>query len=164
MPCPEHPDLAGSNAATQGAIDRIIAAHRHIPGALVTVLREAHAAAGCLSPPLLDYISAEMNLPRRSVHDVAAFHRRAFEMPEGRHKVKLCTGSACGHRGTEPVLGRVRAALRLAESGFSEDRRFSLDTVRCLGACGLAPVMVVDGDTHGAVDPDHVLEILARYP
>ena len=164
MPRPEQPDLAGTSAATQRTIDGIIAAHRNIPGAIVTVLREAHAAAGRLSPSLLDYISVEMKLPMRSVHEVAAFHRRSFMRPEGRHNVKLCTGAACGDRGTGPMLGRIRAALRLAEGAVSGDGRFSIDTVSCLGACGLAPVMVVDGDTYGAIDPDQALEILERYP
>jgi NADH:ubiquinone oxidoreductase subunit E len=163
MSRPEYSDFADINRATQEAIDRLIADHRHSPGAIVAVLRQVHAVSGRLSPPLLDYISAEMSLPLRLVHDVAAFHRRSFQTPEGRHSVKLCTGAACDGRGTGPVLGRIRTVLE-RKGPLSEDRRFSFDTVRCLGACGMAPVMVVDEDTYGAIEVDQVLEILEKYP
>ena len=164
MPRHAQTDLADIDAAMRGAVDRIIAAFRGRPGTIVTVLREVRAATGCLSPPLLDYIAAEMNLPPRSVRDTAAFHSRFFDAPQGRHKVRLCRGAACGGKGIEPVFGRVRQALRLEEGATSADRRFCLETVHCLGACGLAPVMVVDRDTYGAVAPEQVLEILERYP
>lgn len=163
MPRHAHTDLVQMDAAMLGAVDRIIAAHRHTPGAIVTVLRQVHAATGRLSPPLLDHIAAAMNLPPRWVRDTAAYHSRFLDAPQGRHKVRLCRGAACGGRGIEPVWGRVRQALRLEEGAASEDRRFSLEAVHCLGACGMAPVMVVDQDTYGAVAPEQVLEILEKY-
>lgn len=83
--------------------------------------------------------------------------------PKGRHLIKVCTGTACYVKGIKEVLARIKNAYALPEGGTTEDRRFSLDGVRCLGACGLAPVMVVDNDTHGAVSSDAVLDVLKKY-
>jgi NADH-quinone oxidoreductase subunit E len=84
-------------------------------------------------------------------------------VPKGRHTVKVCMGTACYVRGIGEVLNRLRSEYKLEVGATSDDRRFTLEAVRCLGACGLAPVVVVDNDTHGGVTPDRILDILKRY-
>jgi NADH:ubiquinone oxidoreductase subunit E len=84
-------------------------------------------------------------------------------VPKGRHTIKACMGTACYVRGIAEVMSRLQAGYQLDVGGTTEDRRFSLEAVRCLGACGLAPVVVVDEDTHGGVTPDRILDILERY-
>ena len=84
-------------------------------------------------------------------------------IPKGRHTIKVCMGTACYVRGIEEILRRIQTELNLKIGSTTPDRRFSLEAVRCLGACGLAPVIVVDSSTHGGVTPDSVLNILANY-
>jgi NADH-quinone oxidoreductase subunit E len=84
-------------------------------------------------------------------------------VPKGRHTIKVCMGTACYVRGIGEVMNRLQNEYRLEVGGTTEDRRFSLESVRCLGACGLAPVVVVDSDTHGGVNPERILGILDRY-
>jgi NADH-quinone oxidoreductase subunit E len=83
--------------------------------------------------------------------------------PKGRHTVKLCLGTACYVKGIKDVMLRITSEHGIKPGETSEDRRFSLEGVRCLGACGLAPVMVVDNDTHGDVTADQVLGIIDKY-
>lgn len=157
---PEHPDIT---PAMWEAIDRSIAAHRGVPGCVIPVLRECQQAVGYLPPPLLDYISDGLNLPASSVFGVASFYSLFSMTPKGRHTIRLCLGTACYVKGIKEVLERIRATHALEEGTTTTDRRFSLETVRCLGACGLAPVMVVDQDVHGDISADRVIDTLASY-
>ena len=84
-------------------------------------------------------------------------------VPKGRHTIKVCLGTACYVRGTKPILQRLSSAFKIGVGETTEDRRFSLEAVRCLGACGLAPAVVVGDDTYGGVTPDGILEILEKY-
>jgi NADH:ubiquinone oxidoreductase subunit E len=84
-------------------------------------------------------------------------------VPKGRHLIKVCMGTACYVRGIGEVLNRIKSLYNLEVGETTEDMRFSLEAVRCLGACGLAPVIVIDSDTHGGVSPDQISEILSRY-
>lgn len=83
--------------------------------------------------------------------------------PKGRHTIKLCMGTACYVKGVKDILSRLGSGLKLEDGKTTEDRRFSLKVVRCLGACGLAPAMVVDQDTHRGMRPDSVLGVLDHY-
>jgi NADH:ubiquinone oxidoreductase subunit E len=83
--------------------------------------------------------------------------------PKGRHTIKLCLGTACYVKGIKEVMSRIENEYNISEGGTTEDRRFSLEGVRCLGACGLAPVMVIGPDTHGDVSSDKIIDILEKY-
>ena len=157
---PEHPDI------TEQMWDKIhvvIADNKNKPGSIITVLRECQDIVGYLPVQLMDYISAGMNLPSSEVFGVASFYSLFSMQPKGRHLIKLCMGTACYVKGIKESLVRIKNRYQLEEGGTSEDRRLSLEAVRCLGACGLAPVMVVDTDTHGAISSDSVLDVLDRY-
>jgi len=84
-------------------------------------------------------------------------------VPKGRNTIKVCLGTACYVKGIKEALSRIENEYQLEEGGTTTDRRFSLEAVRCLGACGLAPVMVVNQDTHGSVSSDKVIELLEKY-
>jgi NADH-quinone oxidoreductase subunit E len=84
-------------------------------------------------------------------------------VPKGRHTIKMCLGTACYVKGIKEAMSRIESEYQVKEGGTTEDRRFSLEAVRCLGACGLAPVMVVGQDTHGDVSSDKVIELLEQY-
>ncbi len=144
-------------------IDAVIARNRSIPGSVITVLRECQDIVGYLPVELIDYISEGLNLSRSEVFGVASFYALFTLQPKGRHLVKVCMGTACYVKGIKEVIGRVENEYKVKQGGTSEDRRFSLEAVRCLGACGLAPVMVVGPDTYGGMKPDKVVQILDKY-
>ena len=127
------------------------------------MLRECQNVVGYLPVELIDYIGQGLNIAPSEVFGVASFYSLFSFQPKGRHTVRVCLGTACYVKGIKEVLSRVKNAFKLEEGGTTEDRRFSLEGVRCLGACGLAPVMVVDSDTHGAVSSDTILDILEKY-
>jgi NADH:ubiquinone oxidoreductase subunit E len=143
--------------------DAIIARHQGIPGSLITVLRLCQDIAGFFPPDLIEHIARGMNLPLSKVYGVVSFYSLFSLKPKGRHQVRVCTGTACYVRGVREVLDRVERRFDVKAGGTGADGRFSLEPVRCLGACGLAPVMVVDRDTHGGVTPDAACEILETY-
>jgi NADH:ubiquinone oxidoreductase subunit E len=157
---PQHPDVSEE---MWGQVDEIISAHREVPGAVIAVLRKCQNVVGYLPEELMDHISEGLNIPRSDVFGVASFYALFSMVPKGRHMVKVCMGTACYVKGIKEVLNRISNTYHLREGETTEDRRFSLEAVRCLGACGLAPVMVVNSDTHGDVSADKVIDILARY-
>lgn len=157
---PEHPDVTEE---MWNDIDQSIQAHRSVSGSIITVLRECQDIVGYLPVELLDYISQGMNLPSSEVYGVASFYALFSMTPKGRHTIKLCLGTACYVKGIKEVMTRVENQYGVKEGGTTEDRRFSLQGVRCLGACGLAPVMVVGQDTHGDISSDKIIDILEKY-
>ena len=157
---PQHPDITDEMWTK---IDEIISVNRDIPGAVITVLRECQDVVGYLPIELIDYISYGINLSRSEVFGVASFYALFSFVPKGRHLVKVCMGTACYVKGIKEVISRIGNQYQLNEGGTTEDRRFSLEAVRCLGACGLAPVVVVDQDTYGAVKADKVIDTLEKY-
>ncbi len=157
---PEHADIA-SDMWPQ--IDEIINTNRSIKGSVIAVLRQCQDVVGYLPVELMEYIASGMNLARSDVFGVASFYALfAFE-PKGRHTLKVCTGTACYVKGIKEIITRICNEYDMEEGGTSPDMRFSLEPVRCLGACGLAPVMVIGSDTHGDVSSDKVVDILQAY-
>ena len=144
-------------------VDEIIHSHRDKPGCLIPVLEECQGIVGYLPLELQEYISKGLNIPGSTVYGVVTFYSFFSMVPKGRHTIKVCMGTACYVRGIAEVLNRLQAAYNLEVGSTTEDRRFSLEAVRCLGACGLAPVVVVDEDTHGGMTPERVLKILETY-
>jgi len=157
---PQHPDIQDD---MWPQIDEIITANRNVPGSVIGVLRECQDVVGYLPVELIDYISNGLNLSRSEVYGVASFYSLFSFEPKGRHLIKVCMGTACYVKGIKEAVNRIENKYDVKEGGTSEDRRFTLEAVRCLGACGLAPVVVVDQDTYGAVKADTVIETLEKY-
>jgi NADH:ubiquinone oxidoreductase subunit E len=112
---------------------------------------------------MIDYISYGLNLSSSEVFGVASFYSLFSFEPKGRHLIKVCMGTACYVKGIQESVNRIENKYDLKEGGTTEDRRFSLAAVRCLGACGLAPVVVVDQDTYGGVKAEKVIETIEKY-
>ncbi len=157
---PAHPDITPE---MWRRIDEVIESHRGTPGTVIATLRECQNVVGYLPVPLMDYIAFGMNIPPSDVFGVASFYALFSMEPKGRHTIRVCMGTACYVKGIKEVMGRIENAFDMKEGGTTADRRFSLEAVRCLGACGLAPVMVVDQTTHGDVKADRVLDLLEQY-
>jgi len=157
---PEHSDITDE---MWSKIDEIITGNKAIPGSIIGVLRECQDVVGWLPVELIDYISDGLNLSRSEVFGVASFYSLFSLTPKGRHRIKVCMGTACYVKGIKEVISRIGNEYHVKEGCTTEDRRFSLEAVRCLGACGLAPVVVVDQDTYGDVKADKVIKTLNKY-
>lgn len=155
-----NPDLTPE---VMSRVDEIIAEHKGKPGALIPVLEECQGVTGYLPVELQEYIGKAINVPASTVYGVVTFYSFFSMVPKGRHVVKVCLGTACYVRGTKVIAQKIKQICGLEVGQVTSDRRFSLEAVRCLGACGLAPVMMVDSDTHGGVSADKVMEILNHY-
>jgi NADH-quinone oxidoreductase subunit E len=157
---PEHSDITHD---MWSKVDEIIDDNKDIAGSIISVLRECQDVVGWLPVELIDYISDGLNLSRSEVFGVASFYSLFSLTPKGRHLIKVCMGTACYVKGIKEVISRINNEYQVKEGSTTEDRRFSLEAVRCLGACGLAPVVVVDQDTYGDVKADKVIETLDKY-
>ena len=144
-------------------VDDIMDRYRDKPGCLIPVLEECQETVGYLPVELQEYISIGLNVPGSTIYGVVTFYSFFSMVPKGRHTIKVCLGTACYVRGTKDIMKRLTGEFKLQVGQTTEDRRFSLEAVRCLGACGLAPVVVVDEDTYGGVQPDKVPDILNKY-
>jgi len=157
---PQHPDITKNMWIK---INEVIAVNRFKPGSVITVLRECQNIVGYLPVELIDYISLGLNISRSEVFGVASFYSLFSMLPKGRHTVRVCMGTACYVKGIKEVIGRIRSSYQIKEGETSKDRRFSLEAVRCLGACGLAPVTVVDHDIYGGTTANRIIDILEKY-
>ncbi len=144
-------------------VDEIIKQFKGKPGCLIPVLEECQRVVGYLPLELQEYIGKELNIPGSTIFGVVTFYSFFSMVPKGRHLIKVCLGTACYVRGSKNILKRLTDDFALEPGQTTEDRRFSLETVRCLGACGLAPAVVVDADTHGGVRANKLGDILAKY-
>ena len=155
-----NPDLTPEVMAK---VDEIIVRHKDRPGCLIPVLEECQSIVGYMPPELQDYIGNRLNIPGSTVFGVVSFYSFFSMVPKGRHSIKVCLGTACYVRGTQNILQKISEDFNLEVGETTEDRRFSLEAVRCVGACGLAPAVVIDEDTHGFVKPDNIKDILSNY-
>ena len=112
---------------------------------------------------LINYTATGMKLPPSDVFGVATFYSLFSTKPKGRNAIKVCKGTACYVRGIKEVIERISEEYGIKEDDTTDDRRFSLESVRCLDACGLAPALVIGPDTHGSVTKNTVIDILERY-
>jgi NADH:ubiquinone oxidoreductase subunit E len=144
-------------------IKRVIVTNRNRPGSLIPVLQQTQGVLGYLPPAVLKLIARGLNLPVSEVHGVVSFYSFFSMKPKGKHNVRVCMGTACYVKRATEILNKLKDILGIEEEEVTDDKLYSLETVRCLGACGLAPVVVVNKDTHGSIDPVKVSEMLEEY-
>lgn len=144
-------------------IDEIITKYKSKTGAIIPVLLEAQEVVGYLPKNLVKYISKKMRLSTSEVYGIVSFYSFFSQKPRGKHKIKVCLGTACYVKGAEDIIDKYKKGLDLEVGGITTDRKFSLESARCLGACGLAPVVIVNRDTYGSVNPTNALELLKQY-
>jgi NADH-quinone oxidoreductase E subunit len=134
-----------------------------VNGALIPVLQEAQEAYGYLPEPVLDEIAVHLDIPISQIYGVVTFYAQFHLEPRGKHVVRTCQGTACHVRNARRILDSLQNTLGISPGGTTKDLQFTLETVACIGACSLAPVMMVDHDTHGRLKPDLVPKILDNY-
>lgn len=137
--------------------------NRRKKGALMMVLHKAQNIFGYLPKEVQDMISEEMRIPVSEIYGVATFYSQFSLVPKGEYDIGVCLGTACYVRGAQEVLDKIQEELGISVGQTTPDRKFSISATRCLGACGLAPVLVVNEDVYGRLKPEDVKEILNKY-
>ena len=132
-------------------------------GDLIPLLQDLQEAYGYLPPPVLLEVSRRTGLPASRIYGVVTFYSQFYLEPHGKHTIRVCRGTACHVRGGMEVLDAVRSALNIDDGGTTEDMRFSLETVACLGTCFLAPVMMIDNAYYGQLTPARLKSIVDNY-
>ena len=161
---PDNGDLLKEFTPEQIAkLDAIIKKHKGKPGALIPVLEEAQVVLQYLPVAAQRRVAEGLNLPLAQVFGVVTFYSFFTMKPKGRHTVRVCLGTACYVRGGKSLIENISREWKVKEGDTTPDRRFTLETVRCLGACGLGPVIVVDENVHGRVKPSKTKSILDLY-
>lgn len=142
---------------------KVIAEYKGQKGALMPIMQGAQDIYGYLPYQVQKIISDETGIPIEKIYGVATFYAQFSMSPKGKYVVSVCLGTACYVKGSGLVLEEVEKVLGISDGECTEDGKFSLETCRCVGACGLAPVMIVGGDVYGKMKPDMVKDILAKY-
>ena len=144
-------------------LEEIIAAHKGEEGALMPVLQKAQDVYGYLPKEVQERIAAGLDIPVSEVFGVVTFYAQFLLNPKGQHPVAVCLGTACYVKGSGLIMEKLEQLLGIENGGITEDLKFSLDATRCIGACGLAPVLTVNEDVYGNLTVDDVDKILAKY-
>lgn len=130
---------------------------------LIPILQEAQEQYGYLPQDILQEIARSLQLPLAKVYGVVTFYTQFHLQPRGENVIRVCTGTACHVRGAAEVLKAIETELGIESGGTTQDLKFTLETVACIGACGLAPVIMINDDTHGRLTPDKVAAVLDSY-
>ena len=142
-------------------IDQIIDQHHADKSALIQVLLEIQRENRWLPKSALDRVSKKLGVPLSQIYHIATFYKAFSLIPQGRHSVSVCLGTACHVRGAPRLLDKVTDALNICPGETSADRKFTLSTVNCLGCCALGPVMVVDGEYHSDPNSKEIKDVIA---
>ena len=156
------PSFKGTQEQEQKLLE-VIAKNKDIPGALLPVLHEAQEIYGYLPIEVQQMVADGLNVSLSEVYGVATFYSRFSLTPKGKHQISVCLGTACYVKGSDKVLEEVEKMLGIKSGECTPDGLFSIDSCRCVGACGLAPVMMIDEEVYGKLTPAEVHKIIADY-
>jgi len=132
-------------------------------GELINVLHKTQGLFGYLPAEVQEVVAKELNIPLARVYGVVTFYSYFTMKPKGKHPISICLGTACYVRGAEKVLDEFKRALNVKVGESTPDGKFSLSCLRCIGACGLAPVVMIGEKVYGRVSPDGVKDILKEF-
>ena len=141
----------------------VIAKYKGQKGALMPIMQEAQDIYGYLPYQVQKIISDETGIPIEKIYGVATFYAQFSMSPKGKYIVSVCLGTACYVKGAGKILEEVEKSLGIGDGECTADGKFSLEVCSCVGACGLAPVMIVGGDVYGKMTPDRGAGVLAKY-
>ena len=137
--------------------------YRGYDGGLIPVLQEAQNIYGYLPADALEKISQELSIPFSEVFGVVTFYSQFHLKPRGRNIIRVCLGTACHVLGGSKIMDALKDVLGVDNGGTTEDLRYTLESVACIGACGLAPCIMINDDTHGRLVPADMKKILEQY-
>jgi NADH:ubiquinone oxidoreductase subunit E len=133
------------------------------PGSLIMILHKTQETFGYISHPAAEKLSVLTGIPLARIYGVVTFYHFFKTTKPGKHKISVCLGTACYLKGSQDLLDETRSLLGIKPDEVTEDGQFSVDPVRCVGCCGLAPVMTVGTDTYGKLTKDMLPGIIAKY-
>ena len=140
-----------------------IAENKDVQGPLMPIMQKAQDLFGYLSFETQTLIADSLGIPVSEVYGVATFYAQFSLQPKGEHVISVCTGTACYVKGAQSILDEVEKLLGIHAGETTADGKFSIQDTRCLGCCGLAPVMTIDGEVYGRLVPADVRDIIAKY-
>ncbi len=141
----------------------VIRARKNEKGALMPIMQEAQDIYGYLPIEVQKIISDEMQIPMEKIYGVATFYSQFALQPKGKYQISVCLGTACYVKGSGQIYEKLQETLQIKGGECTVDGKFSLEACRCVGACGLAPVMMINDEVYGRLTPDDVQGILERY-
>jgi NADP-reducing hydrogenase subunit HndA len=144
-------------------IRKIVATTNGRAGAPIRILQQVQGIVGYLPPEVLRAISQEMGIPLSEIYGITSFYSFFSLVPKGKYVLQVCMGTSCYVKGAERILKTIKKDYGLEAGGITADRKFSLEQVRCLGCCGLSPVMAIKENVYRKVKPSQVQEIMASY-
>ncbi|MDO4485438.1 MAG: NADH-quinone oxidoreductase subunit NuoE [Bacillota bacterium] len=144
-------------------LDAIIEKYKDTDGALIPVLHEAQDVYGYLPLEVQRTIAEKLNIPLAEVYGVVSFYTQFSINPKGKYKINVCMGTACYVKGANDILDKFKTRLSIDVGECTDDQKFSLDACRCIGACGLAPVVTINDEVYGKLTADDVDDILDKY-
>lgn len=150
-------------AEQEAKLKEIIAKHKDDPGAVMPVLQEAQEVYGYLPIEVQKIIAEGLSVPLEEVYGVSTFYSQFSLTPKGQYNISVCLGTACYVKGAGKIIERISEILGIGAEECTADGRFSLTACRCIGACGLAPVMTVNDDVYGRLEVEDIDGILAKY-
>ena len=144
-------------------VRRIIADTDGKAGAAIRVLQQAQNLVGYLPTPVLETISRSMRIPLSEIYGIVSFYHFFTMVPKGKYVIQVCMGTSCYVKGGQRILNALKKDFGLESEGITPDGKFSLETVRCLGCCGLSPVIAISEDVHRKVKSSQLKDILSTY-
>jgi len=140
-----------------------ISVHKQHPGPLMPTLHDAQKILGCIPFEIQKIISKELKTPIAKIHGVVTFYAQFSLVPKGKNVVGVCLGTACYVKGAQAILDKVGSTLKIKSGETSEDGEFTLEATRCIGACGLAPVMSINEEVYGKLNVSKTIEALKEH-
>ena len=147
----------------EAELRKVIAENKNEKGALMPIMQKAQDIYGYLPIEVQTIIADEMGIPLEKVYGVATFYAQFALNPNGEYQISVCLGTACYVKGSGDIYAKLEEILGIKGGECTPDRKFSLDACRCVGACGLAPVMTINGEVFGRITPKDVQGILDKY-
>ena len=149
--------------AQEAELKKVIAKYKEQPGGLMPALQEAQGIYGYLPYEVQKMLAEGLDVSMSEVYGVSTFYAQFSLVPKGKYIISVCLGTACYVKGADRVLTAIEEKLGIKSGECTPDRKFSIEACRCVGACGLAPVMTVNGEVYGKVTPEQAVKIIDRY-
>lgn len=163
MSCNKEGVCFGGTARQEAALKQVIADYKDTEGSLMPILQHAQEIYGYLPVEVQTMISDETGIPLEKIYGVSTFYAQFHLKPKGRHQISVCLGTACYVKGSGNIFSKLEELLGITNGECTPDGKFSLDSCRCVGACGLAPVMLIGDEVYGRLTVDELPAILAKY-
>ena len=144
-------------------IDQVLQKYKYRHADIISIMQDVQGIENYIPEEAIRYISEKMEINLARIYDIATFYKTFSLVPRGRHIIKVCCGTACHLGGTPQNIDQIKRTLNIEDGETTDDRMFSMETVNCLGACALAPVVVVGEDYYDSVNAGKVEKILSSY-